>query len=62
MRDPAGRRAVTQTTLRQAEQAVAFEWQPGDVILNLYEVRRGTEGFDDKAEEKDCHEGGFGRV
>jgi len=48
--------------LRQAEQAAAIEWKPGDVILDLYEVRRVTEGFGEDAIEKDYHEGGFGRV
>ncbi|MBI2438167.1 MAG: protein kinase [Lentisphaerae bacterium] len=43
-------------------QVVAFEWKPGDVILDLYEVRTVTEGFGDNAREKDYHEGGFGRV
>ena len=33
---------VDQAALRQAEQAVAFEWHPGDVILDLYEVRKVT--------------------
>jgi serine/threonine protein kinase len=46
----------------QAELSVGFEWIPGDVILDLYEVRRVTEGFGEDAEEKDFHEGGFGRV
>ncbi len=53
---------IDQIALRQAEQAVGFEWQPGDVILDLYEVRTVTEGFGEDAEEKPYHEGGFGRV
>jgi WD40 repeat protein len=53
---------VDQAALRQAEQAVGFEWKPGDVILDLYEVRKVTEGFGEQAAEKDYHEGGFGRV
>jgi len=48
--------------LRAAEQAVAFGWQPGDVILDLYEVRPVSEGFGADAAEKPYHEGGFGRV
>ena len=47
---------------RQAEAEVAAEWKPGDVILGLYEVRRVREGFGEDAEERDYHEGGFGRV
>lgn len=54
--------AVDQAALRQAAQAVPFEWKPGDVILDLYEVRKVVEGFGDNAREKDFHEGGFGRV
>ena len=46
----------------QIMQAIGFEWKPGDVILDLYEVQRVTEGFGEDAEEKDFHEGGFGRV
>ena len=38
------------------------DWQPGDVILDLYEVRTVLEGFGDEAEEKPYHQGGFGRV
>lgn len=53
---------VDQAALRQAEQAVGFEWKPGDVILDLYEVRKVAEGFGKDAIEKDYHEGGFGRV
>jgi WD40 repeat protein/serine/threonine protein kinase len=53
---------VDTAALRQAEQAVAVEWKPGDVILDLYEVRKVTEGFGEDAVEKDYHEGGFGRV
>jgi WD40 repeat protein len=53
---------VDQAALRQAEQAVGFEWKPGDVILDLYEVRKVTEGFGENAAEKDYHQGGFGRV
>ena len=41
---------VDEAALRQAEQAVGFEWKPGDVILGLYEVR-GLLG-----------EGGMGKV
>ena len=51
-----------ETALRQAEQAVAVEWQPGDVILDLYEVRPVVEGLGDTAEEHAYHLGGFGRV
>jgi WD40 repeat protein/serine/threonine protein kinase len=47
---------------RDAEQVVGFDWQPGDVILDLYEVRPVTEGYGEDAEEKPYHEGGFGRV
>ena len=53
---------VDEAVLRQAEQAVGLEWKPGDVILDLYEVRKVTEGFGEQAVEKDYHEGGFGRV
>ncbi|HDP33750.1 MAG TPA: hypothetical protein ENN29_01430, partial [Candidatus Hydrogenedentes bacterium] len=53
---------VDEEALRQAEQAVALEWRPGDVILDLYEVRTVTEGFGEDAVEKDFHLGGFGRV
>ena len=53
---------VDQEALRQAEHAVGLEWKPGDVILDLYEVRTVTEGFGEQAVEKDYHEGGFGRV
>ena len=41
---------------------MAFEWKPGDVILDLYEVRSVTEGFGEDAQEKNYHQGGFGRV
>ena len=58
---PAGGQ-VDEAALRQAEQAVGFEWKPGDVILDLYEVRPVTEGFGEDVVEKDYHEGGFGRV
>jgi WD40 repeat protein/serine/threonine protein kinase len=58
---PAGGHAA-QAILPGPEQAVGFEWHPGDVILDLYEVRKVTEGFGEDAEEKDYHEGGFGRV
>ncbi len=58
---PAGGQ-VDQAALRQAEQAVGFEWKPGDVILDLYEVRPVIEGFGEDVVEKDYHEGGFGRV
>lgn len=53
---------VDSNLLRSAEQAVAQEWKPGDVILDLYEVRKVREGFGEDAVEKDCHFGGFGRV
>ena len=36
---------VDEEALRQAEQAVALEWRPGEVILDLYEVRMVTEGL-----------------
>jgi hypothetical protein len=46
-----------------AATAVPFEWKPGDVILDLYEVERVTEGFDEDTVEKDCHDsGGMGVV
>ena len=51
-----------EAALRQAEQEVAIEWRPGDLVLDLYEVRTVTEGFGEDAEEKDYHLGGFGRV
>jgi len=44
------------------EQAVSFDWVPGDVILDLYEVQKVIEGFGENFEERDYHEGGFGRV
>jgi WD40 repeat protein len=53
---------VGQVALHKAEQAVGFEWKPDDVILDLYEVRTVTEGFGEDAQEKDFHQGGFGRV
>jgi len=53
---------VDQEVLRKTEGAVAFEWKPGDVILDLYEVRSVTEGFGEDAQEKNYHQGGFGRV
>ncbi len=53
---------VDQDALRKTEEAVAFEWKPGDVILDLYEVRSVTEGFGEDAQEKNYHQGGFGRV
>src|SRR5271157_4459801 len=53
---------VDQEVLRKTEDAVAFEWKPGDVILDLYEVRSVTEGFGEDAQEKNYHQGGFGRV
>jgi WD40 repeat protein/serine/threonine protein kinase len=53
---------VDQDALRKTEQAVAFEWKPGEVILDLYEVRSVTEGFGEDAQEKNYHQGGFGRV
>jgi WD40 repeat protein/serine/threonine protein kinase len=59
---PAGAAEADEAVLQQAEAAVAFEWKPGDVILDLYEVRSVTEGFGEEAQEKDYHEGGFGRV
>jgi WD40 repeat protein len=46
----------------EAEQAVGFEWVPGDVILDLYEVKTVTEGYGEDLEEKPYHEGGFGRI
>jgi WD40 repeat protein len=48
--------------LKRAEETVAFEWKPGDVILDLYEVLLVTEGFGEEALQADYHEGGFGRV
>jgi WD40 repeat protein/tetratricopeptide (TPR) repeat protein len=48
--------------LQRAEEAVAFEWKPGDVILDLYEVLSVTKGFGEGARQADYHEGGFGRV
>ena len=51
---------VDQAVLRQAEAEVQQEWQPGEVILGLYEVRRVSEGFGEDAVQKDFHEGGFG--
>jgi len=67
---PSGLSDVTQTvsaqeneeTLNPAEQIVAFEWKPGDVIFDLYEVRKVSEGFGEETTEKDYYEGGFGRV
>ncbi len=53
---------VDEAVLRQAEAEVQQEWQPGEVILGLYEVRRVSEGFGEDAVQKDFHEGGFGRV
>jgi len=44
------------------DETVAFEWKPGDVILDLYEVRPVSEGFGENARQKAYHEGGFGRV
>jgi hypothetical protein len=46
----------------EAEQAVGFEWSPGDVVLDLYEVKTVTEGYGEDLEEKPYHEGGFGRI
>lgn len=48
--------------IRADEQNVQLEWNVGDVILDLYEVRKVAEGFGDNVHEKDFHEGGFGRV
>ena len=42
--------------------AVALEWKPGDVILDLYEVLPVTAGFGEDAVEKAYHECGFCRV
>ena len=58
---PAGGQ-VDEPARQEAEGAVGIEWKPGDVILDLYEVRTVTEGFGDDLVEKDFHEGGFGRV
>ncbi len=43
-------------------ETIPHEWKPGDVILDLYEVRSVTEGHFDDQIEKPFHEGGFGRV
>jgi WD40 repeat protein/serine/threonine protein kinase len=59
---PAGAAEADEAVLQQAEVAVAFEWKPGDVILDLYEVRSVTEGFGKDAQQKNYHQGGFGRV
>lgn len=48
--------------LRQAQEAVALEWKPGDVILDLYRVLPVREGWGEAAREKNYHQGGFGRV
>ena len=69
-RFPSGLSDVTQTVsaqdnevaLNPAEQIVAFDWKPGDVIFDLYEVRKVSEGFGKETTEKDYYEGGFGRV
>src|SRR5208283_2275401 len=53
---------VDNEAVRQAELAVGYDWEPGQKILGLYEVQRVVEGFGEDAEEKDYHEGGFGRV
>ena len=53
---------VDEAELRKVEADVALEWKPGDVILGIYEVRRVTEGFGEAAEERDFHDGGYGRV
>lgn len=44
------------------EKNVPFEWEPGDVILNLYEVKNAKRDFENKNNESHYHEGGFGRV
>jgi serine/threonine protein kinase len=44
------------------EKNVPLEWEPGDVILNLYEVKNITRDFENKNNECHYHEGGFGRV
>ena len=44
------------------EKNVPFEWVPGDVILNLYEVKNATQGLENGNNECPYHEGGFGRV
>ena len=41
---------------------VVSDWKPGDIIMDLYEVRTVREGFGEEAEEKPYHQGGFGRV
>ena len=48
--------------MTKEEQEVPFEWNPDDVILDLYEVKTVTEGFGSQMREKKYHEGGFGRV
>jgi WD40 repeat protein/serine/threonine protein kinase len=53
---------VDRAELQLAEDVVAFEWKPGDVILDLYEVLPVTKGFGEDARQADYHEGGFGRV
>ena len=52
---------VDQKTV-QAEAAVASEWRPGDIILELYEVRPITTGFGAAVREHDYLEGGLGRI
>ncbi len=44
------------------QETVPHLWEIGDLILDLYEVRPVTEGFGDKATQRQYHEGGFGRV
>ena len=44
------------------ETNVPFEWELGDVILNLYEVKNPTRNLDNSNNECPYHEGGFGRV
>ena len=58
----AGGQVNQDDVLRKTVEAVAFEWKPGDVILDLYEVRSVTEGFGEDAQQKNYHQGGFGRV
>lgn len=43
------------------EKNVPLEWEPGDVILNLYEVKHATRSFVSSNNECCYHEGGFGR-
>ena len=42
--------------------SIPYEWNPDDVILDLYQVQNVSEGFGSEARILPFHEGGFGRV